>query len=100
MQPRTGGAAGVVVGADAAWSLVMAAAGLAGTMTAAARPATFSVGDDAGLTPVRPDDPSALIAWHPGHGWTLLLPPDHPQRAFIDLYLPICSATSTSPMTV
>ena len=100
MQPRTGGAAGGLVGAEAAWRLVMAAADLAGTMTAASRPATFSVGDDAGLTPVRPDDPSALLAWHPGRGWALLLPPDHPQHAFIDLYLPICSATITSPITV
>ena len=100
MQPRTGGAAGVVVGADAAWSLVLAAAGVSGTITAAARPATFSVGDDLRLAPVRPDDPSALLAWHPGRGWTLLLPPDHPQHAFIDLYLPICGATSTNPITV
>jgi riboflavin-specific deaminase-like protein len=100
MQPRTGGAAGVLVGADAAWSLVMAAAGLAGTLTTAARPASFSVGDDLRLTPARPDDPSALLAWQPAHGWRLLLPFDHPQHALIDLYLPLCSATSTRPMTV
>jgi diaminohydroxyphosphoribosylaminopyrimidine deaminase / 5-amino-6-(5-phosphoribosylamino)uracil reductase len=100
MQPRTGGAAGVRVGADAAWSLVMAAADLAGTLTTAARPATFSVGDDVQLTPAPPDDPSAVLAWHPGRGWSLLLAPDHPQHAFLDLYLPICSAASTSPITV
>jgi riboflavin-specific deaminase-like protein len=100
MQPRTGGAAGVLVGADAAWSLVMAAAGLAGTLTTAARPASFSVGDDLRLSPARPDDPSALLAWQPAHGWRLLLPFDHPQHALIDLYLPLCSATSTRPMTV
>src|SRR5436190_791439 len=57
MQPLTGGAARVLVGAEAAWSLVMAAADLAGAMTAAGRPATFSVGDDLQLAPVRPDDP-------------------------------------------
>ena len=96
MQPRTSSAAGVLVGPEGAWRLVMAAAEMAGTMTAAARPATFSVGDDASLSPVRPDDPSALLAWQPGRGWSLLLPADHPQHAFIDLYLPICSATSTS----
>jgi diaminohydroxyphosphoribosylaminopyrimidine deaminase/5-amino-6-(5-phosphoribosylamino)uracil reductase len=100
MQPRTGGAAGLLVGAEAAWSLVMAAAGLADTMTAAARPATFSVGDDLQLAPVRPDDPAALLAWQPGRGWMLLLPADHPQHALIDLYLPICGASSTAPMTV
>jgi diaminohydroxyphosphoribosylaminopyrimidine deaminase/5-amino-6-(5-phosphoribosylamino)uracil reductase len=77
MQPLTGGAARVLVGAEAAWSLVMAAADLADAMTAAGRPATFSVGDD-----------------------LQLVPPDHPQHAFVDLYLPICGATSTSPITV
>ena len=100
MQPLAGGAARMLVGADAAWSLVIGAADLAGTMTAAGRPATFSVGDDLQLTPVRPDDPSALLAWHPGRGWTSLLPSDHPQHAFVDLYLPICGATSTKPITV
>src|SRR6185503_2230205 len=100
MQPRTGGAAGVLVGAEAAWRLVMAAADLAGTMTAASRPATFSVGEDGGLAPVPAGDASALLAWQPGRGWSVLLPPDHPQHAFIDLYLPICSATSVNPMTV
>jgi diaminohydroxyphosphoribosylaminopyrimidine deaminase / 5-amino-6-(5-phosphoribosylamino)uracil reductase len=100
MQPLTGGAAAVLVGADAAWSLVMAAADLADALTAAARPATFSVGDDFRLAPVRPDDPSALLAWQPGRGWALLLPSDHPQHAFIDLYLPICGATQTNPITV
>jgi riboflavin-specific deaminase-like protein len=100
MQPLTGGAAGVLLGADAAWGLVVAAADLAGAMTAAARPATFSVGDDAQLRPVGPDDPSAVVAWEPGRGWALRLPADHPQHAFIDLYLPICSATDTSPITV
>lgn len=100
MQPLAGGAARMLVGADAAWSLVIGAADLAGTMTAAGRPATFSVGDDLQLTPVRPGDPSALLAWHPGRGWTSLLPSDHPQHAFVDLYLPICGATSTRPITV
>ena len=100
MQPLAGGAARMLVGAEAAWSLVIGAADLAGAMTAAARPATFSVGDDLQLTPVPPGDPSALLEWHPGRGWASLLPPDHPQHAFVDLYLPICGATSTNPITV
>jgi riboflavin-specific deaminase-like protein len=41
-----------------------------------------------------------LLAWNPDAGFTLLLPPDHPQHAFIDLYLPICGASRTRPMTV
>jgi len=100
MQPRTGGAAAVLVGAEAAWRLVTAAAGLAATLTADSRPVSFSVGDDGELAPVRPGDSSALLAWNPSRGFTLLLPPDHPQHAFVDLYLPICGASRTSPMTV
>ena len=45
-------------------------------------------------------DPDALIAWRPGAGWEALLPLDDPRRAFIDLYLPICSATTARPITV
>jgi riboflavin-specific deaminase-like protein len=100
MQPLTGSAAQGLVGAEAAWSLVMAAADLAGALTTAGRPATFSVGDEFQLTPVPPDDPAAVVEWQPGGGWALLLPPDHPQCAFIDLYLPICSATDITPITV
>jgi diaminohydroxyphosphoribosylaminopyrimidine deaminase/5-amino-6-(5-phosphoribosylamino)uracil reductase len=100
MQPRTGGAAAVLVGAEAAWRLVTAAAALAATLIADSRPVSFSVGDDGELAPVRPGDPSALLAWNPGRGFALLLPPDHPQHAFIDLYLPICGASPASPITV
>src|SRR5262245_32586740 len=100
MQPLAGGAARMLVGAEAAWSLVLGAADLAGALTAAGRPATFSVGDDLQLTPVPAGDSSALLAWHPGRGWASLLPPDHPQHAFVDLYMPICGATSTRPITV
>src|SRR5687767_10713435 len=100
MQPLTGGAAGVLFGADTAWGLVTAAADLAGALAEAARPASFSVGDGGTLTPVRPGDPAALLDWDPAGGWTLLLPPDHPQQAFVDLYLPICGASSARPITV
>ena len=100
MQPLAGGAARMLVGAEAAWSLVLGAADLAGALTAAGRSATFSVGDDLRLTTVPPGDPSALLAWHPGRGWVSLLPSDHPQHAFVDLYLPICGASSTKPITV
>jgi diaminohydroxyphosphoribosylaminopyrimidine deaminase / 5-amino-6-(5-phosphoribosylamino)uracil reductase len=100
MQPLTGGAAGVLLGADAAWGLVVAAADLAGTMADVARPSAFSVGDGARLVATRPDDPAAVLDWQPGRGWALRLPRNHPQHAFVDLYLPICSATAASPVTV
>jgi riboflavin-specific deaminase-like protein len=100
MQPLTGDAAGVLLGADAAWGLVIAAADLAGALTAAARPAWFSVGDGGTLTPVPAGDAVAVLAWDPVSGWSALLPHDHPQRAFVDLYLPLCSASAARPMTV
>jgi diaminohydroxyphosphoribosylaminopyrimidine deaminase / 5-amino-6-(5-phosphoribosylamino)uracil reductase len=50
--------------------------------------------------PSMPDDPAAVLDWQPGRGWTSRLPRDHSQQAFVDLYLPICSATSTHPITV
>ena len=100
MQPLTGGAAGVLLGADAAWGLVVAAADLAGALTAAARPASFSVGEGGTLTPVRPGDPAAVLAWDPARGWALDLPRDHPHQAFVDLYLPICGASRARPITV
>jgi diaminohydroxyphosphoribosylaminopyrimidine deaminase/5-amino-6-(5-phosphoribosylamino)uracil reductase len=100
MQPLTGGAAPVLLDADAAWGLVVAAADLAGALTTAARPAWFSVGDGGALTAVRPGDPAAVLAWEPARGWVLQLPREHPQHALIDLYLPVCSAGTAGSMTV
>lgn len=45
-------------------------------------------------------DADALIAWRPGAGWEAVLPTGDPRCAFIDLYLPICSATAARPVTV
>ena len=36
----------------------------------------------------------------PGSGWESRLPPTDPRTALIDLYLPVCSATSSRPITV
>jgi diaminohydroxyphosphoribosylaminopyrimidine deaminase / 5-amino-6-(5-phosphoribosylamino)uracil reductase len=33
-------------------------------------------------------------------GWDHEIPPDDPQRALVDLYLPICNATAARPITV
>jgi riboflavin-specific deaminase-like protein len=46
------------------------------------------------------DAPDALIEWEPGVGWKPLLPHDDPRHGLLDLYLPICSATAASPVTV
>jgi len=85
---------------NACWSVVQAAARLADRMAAANEPAAFAVDHSGELRPVGPGDPSALIAWRPGNGWETVLPPDDARRAFIDLYLPICSATPANPITI
>ena len=33
-------------------------------------------------------------------GWDTAIPPDDPRRSLIDLYLPICNATTARPITV
>jgi riboflavin-specific deaminase-like protein len=64
------------------------------------QPCAFSVGDDGRPAAVAVDDPAALLAWRPGHGWELRLDPGDPEHAFIELYLPLCVATSVRPITV
>ncbi len=46
------------------------------------------------------DDASAVLRWSPPSGWESLLPSDDPQRDLLELYLPICSATTDRPITV
>jgi diaminohydroxyphosphoribosylaminopyrimidine deaminase / 5-amino-6-(5-phosphoribosylamino)uracil reductase len=40
------------------------------------------------------------LEWQPDRGWSSRLPPDDPRAAIVDLYLPLCSATSKHPITV
>ena len=56
--------------------------------------------DAAELRVVPCDSGEAVVGWRPGVGWNVLLPPDDPAHALIDLYLPICSATVARPITV
>ena len=66
---------------DAAWNLVLAAA------RASEHPQPIG-------------EPDPIIVWRPGTGWETTLPADDPRQAEMDLYLPICSATSARPITV
>jgi riboflavin-specific deaminase-like protein len=86
--------------ADGDWGLVQAAACAAEGLARADKFLTFALADDGQLRAVSAGDSGAVIAWRPGAGWEALLPLDDPRRAFIDLYLPICSATTTRPITV
>jgi diaminohydroxyphosphoribosylaminopyrimidine deaminase/5-amino-6-(5-phosphoribosylamino)uracil reductase len=85
---------------DLAWRVVQAAARNADRLAALNELAVFAVGDGGQLKPVALDDPAALIAWRPGAGWESLLQAHDPRHALIDLYLPICSATQSRPVTV
>ena len=58
------------------------------------------MGDDATLTSVPTGHPEAILAWHPPVGWNILLTRDDPRHALLDLYLPICNATSRRPIVV
>src|SRR5260221_2722719 len=85
--------------ADAVWLLLLAAAQSAERLAQANQFAAFA--SDAGeLRPIAADAPDALIGWRPGVGWEPLVPADDPRHALIDLYLPICSATSRRPIVV
>jgi len=83
-----------------AWCLVLAAAGHAEEAARANQPATFTLNADGRLHVTAPGAAHAQLAWRPGSGWEPALPVDHPHRAFLELYLTICSATMARPMTI
>ena len=82
---------------EEAWSIVQAAA-LGAETASRGRPELFAVGPDLQLRACDRDE--AVLAWHRDSGWELLMPDDDARRPLIDLYLPICSATSARPITV
>jgi diaminohydroxyphosphoribosylaminopyrimidine deaminase / 5-amino-6-(5-phosphoribosylamino)uracil reductase len=81
------------------WSVVVAAARLAEELARGNRAVSFAA-DGAGLREVAATDPDALIVWRPIGGWQMSRPCNDANHALIDLYLPICSATSAHPITV
>ena len=85
---------------DPGWSVVRAAARAAARMAEENQPAVFALDADGELRRVPDGDAGAIIAWRPGAGWHALLPADDPRSPLIDLYLPICSATASRPVTV
>ena len=87
-------------GETSAWALVREAARVADTVSRAAVTAAFDL-DDAGTLRCVPDGAAAaLIEWQPRHGWVLTMPASDSRHALVDLYLPICSATTAQPVTV
>jgi len=85
--------------ANRTWRLVIAAASEAKRLSQLTQSVAFAA-TCAELRAVPAGDPAALLVWHPEVGWETLIPPEDPRRPLIDLYLPICSATSGRPLTV
>jgi riboflavin-specific deaminase-like protein len=85
---------------DPAWEIIREANALAAELDRGDRPQAFGADADGTLAAVDIGAPDAAIVWHPGCGWTSRLTPDDPRSPLVDLYLPICSATSSRPIAV
>ncbi len=91
--------------ADRAWAVVLDAADRAAELASRDAVAAFAIADpraddEALLVPVPLSHPDAALVWHPESGWDLRLPADDARHPHIDLYLPMCSAIPTRPITV
>jgi riboflavin-specific deaminase-like protein len=85
--------------AETAWNIVRGAAALAEPLHRDGLTAVFAL-DDTELRPVERSDPDGVVTWSPGAGWRSLLAADDARSELLNLYLPICSATSSRPMTI
>ncbi len=85
---------------DSAWRMVRAAAALADGLERGGERLLFGEDETGGLRQVPADSPGAVLAWCPGTGWKSRLPPHDTRSELLNLYLPICSATSVRPLTV
>lgn len=85
---------------DRAWRIVQAAAGHAEGLARARTAASYAITPDGDLRDVQTGSPDAVLTWQPGNGWTTPIAAADPRRDFIDLYLPIASATSDRPITI
>jgi diaminohydroxyphosphoribosylaminopyrimidine deaminase / 5-amino-6-(5-phosphoribosylamino)uracil reductase len=90
----------VGVTADAAWNLVRSAADAAQQLDHEGSSRVFALNARGQLTSVPPDHPEAVLAWQPESGWRSLLDDDDPRSGLLGLYLPICGATKSRPITV
>ena len=86
---------------DSAWRMIRAAAALADRLEREGERLLFDEDETRGLRQVPADSPDgAVLAWCPGTGWKSRLPPHDTRSELLNLYLPICSATSVRPLTV
>ena len=85
---------------DDGWPTVLAAATSAERLDRANEVAAFAIAEGEGLRRVAVAHTDAALVWQPASGWVLTLPEGDRRHALIDLYLPICSATASRPITV
>jgi diaminohydroxyphosphoribosylaminopyrimidine deaminase/5-amino-6-(5-phosphoribosylamino)uracil reductase len=85
---------------DAAWPLIRAAAQAAPGLEKGGVDARFVLSLDGHLSPADSGHRRAALAWTADAGWRSVLPPAHPLQSALDLYLPICSATTARPIAV
>ena len=85
---------------DGAWSLIRAASALADKLDRSGRLEVFGEDASEGVRPLPADGSSAVLVWRPGTGWESRLAPDDTRSELLNLYLPICGATSARPLTV
>lgn len=104
MQEQSGGLAASAAadrwGEADVWRVAQAAAAHAGGLESRTVPALFDVTPGLALREVPARHPDTLLEWQPHAGWQPAIPDDDPRRALLDLYLPVCSATASRPMTV
>ena len=60
---------------------------------------SFTLDDDGRCVPTARLAPP-LLHWHPGHGWTHDRPAHDPDAAFLDLWLPVASASHLRPLVI
>jgi diaminohydroxyphosphoribosylaminopyrimidine deaminase / 5-amino-6-(5-phosphoribosylamino)uracil reductase len=85
---------------DSAWALLRAARALADGLDRSGRFELFGDAEPDGLRALPSGSSGGVLAWQPGAGWESRLPPGDPRSDLLNLYLPICSATSVRPVTV
>jgi len=83
-----------------AWGMLLTANALTDGLEREGRFQVFGEDDRQGVRFLPADSPDAVLAWSPGTGWESRLPPHDPRSELLNLYLPICSATSARPLTV
>lgn len=85
---------------DLAWELLLTASGIAEELEQRGEHQLFAVAETGDLHLSEADAADAVLEWVPGAGWRSRLSAADPMASLIDLYLPVCSATSVRPITV